>query len=211
MRRRLAVLLSPVVTATTVTVLISAPPAAAATVCAGLGIMQMTAAFSYPMAPEATTVAPPQTTRLTLKGASTASFVFALGAGGGCVPQGELTAVGTVSGYCGHAAGQGITAHGHRFGFTTVGDKLVFTGGMVGFASIAPHVFNGHSCFTSASEFLITGTVVEVPCNVIETLQAGSTLLFPGVDTATTIGGATVHLNLAAQSAHWSVHPCLGV
>jgi hypothetical protein len=190
-----------------------APPASAVVtaVCAGQAQAVLTQGLLYPLLPSVTTSGSTITT--TFEGAETSTFSLGL-LTGACVPGGTLNATGTFTGYCGHGAGQGVTADGYAFGFTTVGALLVVTGGLTGIvhATPSPFVVNNNCAEPgSALAFVLTGGVAKCTGTVLTSLTTVSTAvpLTPGQNLTTLGSTVTSHTTIKAQSAHLSVHACV--
>lgn len=166
MRRRLATLLSAALVASGVAILTPAQPAAATGVCVqASGSVHMAASLRYTV-----TVTTPA--YIDVNGAVTTAFSagFSVGAcintTGTTTTVKTLSATGTISGWCNLSSGSGVTADGHRFAWLGVGTTLVFTGDLVGMASITPNALVGQSCNTGASAFLASGIFVKHHCLV---------------------------------------------
>lgn len=198
---------------TALAVATTAPPTAATVTaaCAGQGQAVLTQGFLYPLLPSVSTSGSTVTT--TLEGAETAGFNFNLTVGA-CLPSGSLNATGTVTGYCGHAAGSGVTADGHTFGFTVVGSLLVVTGGLTGVTHAVPDpLVPSNSCAEpgSAKVFILTGGVAKCTGSILTSLTTLSTAV-PGTpaQNLTTLGTTVSnHTTVKPQSVHLSVHVCV--
>ena len=73
-----------------------------------------------------------------------------------------LTAAGNLSGWCGHALGNGVAGiHGHVFNFVLEGTTMTFTDGVVGTLQVVPDVTStpAQSCITGATRFLVSGSL----------------------------------------------------
>ena len=222
MRRRIGIVVSAVLAATTITMLGPNRPASATSVCVVvLGTVNLSQGLVYPLTDTTvgTVVGVPLTTTVTIHGSRTADFAFSFGQLNQCIPGGNASASGTLHGWCGHSAGQGTTDDGFRFGYTSAGSILVVTGGLVGVANAIPNpLITGNSCIgTGASQFLVTGVVAKVHCSLANVLSFGLTTIVPGdqkrlLDILPII--LTVHsLHVANDpiEAHHHVHVCTGL
>ena len=76
----------------------------------------------------------------------------------------NLSASGTVHGWCGLSSGSGVTSAGTSFGWVGVGGTLVLSGGLSGAVNAVPNVVLGDLCSTGADDFVINGAVVNHSC-----------------------------------------------
>jgi hypothetical protein len=122
----------------------TAPAEAHVDACAGLGTMAVAAPglFYFPLA-----VPPPApAVTITLPTCTAGAFV----------------AVGTISGWCGHAWGS-ATAAGHFFVFVIEGGTMILSGSVTGVIQVTPDATVGSSCLTGAGAWLAQGAVALAP------------------------------------------------
>lgn len=195
----------------------AAPPATAvpSDVCAGTVQINLSQGVLVPLLPWMTTTTTGATTTntTTFEGATTAGFSFNT-VTGVCATSSSLAGAGTVTGYCGHAGGQGVTVDGYSFGFVVVGALLVVTGELTGVAVVtADPTAPNNSCFQpgSALTFIAVGNVAKCTPQLVTSL---TTLLTPvpftPLTNLTTAGPPfSNHTTVHAQSVHVSVHACI--
>jgi hypothetical protein len=75
---------------------------------------------------------------------------------------GAFVAVGTISGWCGHAWGSAVAA-GHFFVFVIEGGTMVLSGSVTGVIQVEPDPLAGSSCVTGAGAWLAQGAVALAP------------------------------------------------
>jgi hypothetical protein len=159
--RRLAALWA--ATAVATGVLAAAPPARATDVCTGQGTAQTGTPLTYPV------TASSGPARITVRQGRTTSWGFASTPGLAlCAPNlaKSLSAGGVMYGWCGLSFGSGATSNGSRFAWVGVGGTMVFTGGLVGTASVQPDVLANESCMTGADRFLVHYAVAKAGCSL---------------------------------------------
>ncbi|HEX2040576.1 MAG TPA: hypothetical protein VHF47_12700 [Acidimicrobiales bacterium] len=114
---------------------------------------------------------------------------------------------GLVMGYCGHAAGTGTSAFGHRFAFVIAGSLLVSTGGVSGVALATPDALGGQSCNAGATQFIVAGGAVFTSCSVVKSkLSTFSSV--PSTLTSTGLGPVTAGVHSGPIQYHLKV--CVG-
>ncbi|MDQ3757508.1 MAG: hypothetical protein M3394_06645 [Actinomycetota bacterium] len=87
---------------------------------------------------------------------------------GTCVYGLNMTATGRYTGWCDLGTGYGITSRGNRFAFVSVGQKIVYTGEVVGETWFVADPLAG-SCFTGTTRFLTGwGGGLNWGCKVVE-------------------------------------------
>ena len=212
MKRPLASLLATTLAAGTVAALAPASPASADTnVCAGTGTA-FTSPIFYPVSltPSGTTA------NATVLAPNTGSFffLFTFGGVGACVPDlGKgLTATGTVSGWCGHSSGTGVTGQGHRFAWVEAGSLAVITGEVTGVAQVGPDPFvPGNSCFTGATQFLVNLAFVLSHCAVLKQKNLTAvTIPVPATHLLTPpVFGISAHVTTFPRTQHYWTKVCL--
>ena len=217
MRRRLAMLLSATLLAGIAAVLVPASPASAGIhICGGVGTAALTGGLTYPVT--VATDLPPHPIHSYVHQARTTVFGFNFTTGA-CVNSNAptvksptlgtgVTAVGTVSGWCGLSSGTGtITKSGAsaRFAWIGIGGTLVLTGGAIGVVQAVPDTLAGHSCnnHTGASQFTVAGAVVAFdhclptkPKNLTTLGAATLTSTLVTLPTGTPVSRHSVHTGL---------------
>jgi len=207
MKRRIAMLVSAVLAASTLAVLASSRAASANALCAGSGLFNLSQGLVFPLSD--ITVSPGVPTTVTIHGLRTATFSFVLGLTGACLPGGTVDAFGTLHGWCGHSAGTGITSDGFHFGYISVGFILVITGGVTGVANTIPDTLAAQSCALTgpgASQFIVTGLAAKIHCSLLNTLVTQLAGL-PGTHNLV----AVLHVTSDPIEVHASLHVCVGV
>ena len=208
MKRRIAAFLGATLAASALVLVAPAPPASADTnVCAGQGTATTSPIF-YPVR----VVTTGTTASVTVLAPNTASFAFAFGGLGVCAPGPKsLTATGTVSGWCGHSSGTGVTGQGHRFAWVSAASKLILTGEVTGIVNAAPDpTIAGNSCLTGATTFIVTGAVVLYHCLILK--QKGLTTVtipLPPIHTLTTVLSASLHATVTGGTQHYWTKVCV--
>lgn len=135
MRRLLAVL----VLSTSLVSFGPGPAVAHEDLCAGQGTMFTAGPVYYPFAgPQANTAF---------------SMTMSVGA---CASTFSYSMSGTLTGDCLLMTGAGFTGSGHSFAYVVTGTTMFFSGAVVGAADIRANFFNGHSCVSGATQFLVT-------------------------------------------------------
>ena len=202
MRRRLATLLSATLVTGIAAVLVPASPASAgAHVCAGVGKAILTTGLTFPVT--VATALPGHPVHVRVQQPRTTGFTFNLNIAGGCVNTNAptvkstltgtpITAVGTVSGWCGLSSGTGTVTLGASSGLFAgigIGGILVITGNVNGVVQ-ATDALAGHNCNTNpgAAGFVVAGAVaafdhcvasntglapVPIPATLVTTLISG--------------------------------------
>lgn len=172
----------------------SPTPPAAANGCVGTGVLVTGVPLTYPVSftPSVGLHQPPWS-------------VFNLSTtGGACLPTLKtFGATGVFNGWCGLNSGAGTTNTGHRFAWVNVGTVMVFTGGLVGVASVVPDTLNGESCLSGADVFLVTYGAAKVGCTVAKTKQL---LPIPVPPHLLTVQGVAVH----SDGFHMWLKVCIG-
>jgi hypothetical protein len=194
MRHRLAAPTAVALVASSLALLVPASPASADTnVCVGQGVAT-TGPLVYPIT---VSTAP----SVTLNAPRTVGFAFGINIGT-CAPDlgKNLTATGTVNGWCGLSSGKGTTGQGHRFAWIAAGGVAVVTGEVDGIATFTPDpLIAGNSCLTGATQWLVTFAVVLHHCLVAMTKFL--TNVGPLPSTLTTVTPLT-----SFHTGPWGVH-----
>jgi hypothetical protein len=202
MRRRIASLLGATLVLSALSVLAPAPASADNNVCVGQGTANVGPGLTYPVTVE-TTTAP--TVDVRVRQPRTAGFAFLFGIGT-CAPDlnKQLTAGGTLTGWCGHSSGQGTTSNGHNFAFVSAASFLIITGEVVGIVNAVPDpLAANNSCNSSggANRFLVTGAVALVHCPVAGVVVL-TAIPITATLTVTTVGPLTVGVHTGPLSEH---------
>ncbi|HEX2040005.1 MAG TPA: hypothetical protein VHF47_09785 [Acidimicrobiales bacterium] len=208
MRRRLAVLLATTLVIATLGMLPSPPPASA-TMCVGQGTANTGAPFYYPGTPTVTTS--PSSVAVNLQvGPAYTSFSFSMTLGT-CAPNlaETLSAIGQVSGWCGHAWGSGVTNSGHRVVILIVGNTIVYTGGLAGIGTIMANALAGESCVTGALSFIVVSALILLNCQIHKTKTSSLTFV-PGFWTLTTVLSRSFHFGWSGGNYHEWKKVCIG-
>lgn len=107
--------------------------------CVGLGTLSLGAPF-------------------TENGTTTTTFAFHLTSSGGCTNLSSVFhAVGTVTGGCSAATGEGVTSDGHHFDLEWLKNRLILSRNVVAVITATPDPFSGSNCTTGATNFLVSG------------------------------------------------------
>jgi len=203
MRRRIASLLGAALVLSALAVLSPAPASADTNVCAGQGIANVAPGLTYPVT-AVTTTAPSLDVRVRQPRTSGFAFNFTIGT---CAPDlgKALNATGTLTGWCGHSSGQGVTSNGHAFSFVSAGSFLLITGEVTGIVNAIPDptLLPGNSCNsdTGAFRFLVTGAALLHHCVAVNTVTLQTVPIPPGL-TVTTVGPITVGVHTGPLSEH---------
>lgn len=110
------------------------------------------------------------------------TFGFTLGT---CIAKGGLAATGTLTGWCGNSEGRGTTSNGRDFGWTSLGTFLVLQGeitGLVGAAADATQGAAGSCAGGTATEFIVTGVIIKMNCDFVNSKTKGKLPLPPNAD-----------------------------
>jgi hypothetical protein len=144
--------------------------------CLGTGTAQLASPLGYPVG----------TTPGTLSSTHSTAFALHFNAPlGVCstipgLTLANISATGTVHGWCGLFAGKGTTNLGDDFGFTGVGSIVVVTGELSGIVTAVPNAALGDSCVNhTADDFLLTGVLVRGSCDFTSGSQSIVSIFVP--------------------------------